>query len=150
MERQFGVHSEVGKLRPVLVCRPGLAHQRLTPGNCRDLLFDDVLWVHEARKDHFDFVLKMRERGIGGFGAPRTAGSDAGAPLPSADTPNSGGRVTAMAIRSWLDAMPAAALAAEATEKKAASGTLKDLKSILQGEAGTTISTASSGILWSQ
>jgi carbamate kinase len=46
--------------------------------------------------------------------------------------------------------MPAAALAAEATEKKAASGTLKDLKSILQGEAGTTISTASSGILWSQ
>ena len=68
----------------------------------------------------------------------------------SADTPNSGGRVTAMAIRSWLDAMPAAALAAEATGKKAAIGALKDLKSILQGEAGTTISTASSGILWSQ
>ena len=72
------------------------------------------------------------------------------APPRSADTPNSGGRVTAMAIRSWLDAMPAAALAAEATGKKAASGALKDLKSILQGEAGTTISTASSGILWSQ
>ena len=29
----FGVHSEVGTLRTVLVCRPGLAHQRLTPGN---------------------------------------------------------------------------------------------------------------------
>ena len=29
----FGVHSEVGKLRTVMVCRPGLAHQRLTPGN---------------------------------------------------------------------------------------------------------------------
>ena len=29
-----------------------------------DLLFDDVLWVHEAQKDHYDFVLKMRERGI--------------------------------------------------------------------------------------
>jgi arginine deiminase len=65
-------------------------------------------------------------------------------------TPNSGGRVTAMAIRSWLDAMPAAALAAGATGKKAAIGALKDLKSILQGEGGTTISTASSGILWSQ
>ena len=39
---------------------------------------------------------------------------------------------------------------AEATGKKAAIGALKDLKSILQGEAGTTISTASSGILWSQ
>ena len=62
--RQFGVHSEVGKLRTVMVCRPGLAHQRLTPGNCRDLLFDDVIWVQEAQKDHYDFVLKMRERGV--------------------------------------------------------------------------------------
>jgi arginine deiminase len=60
----LGVHSEVGTLRTVLVCRPGLAHQRLTPGNRADLLFDDVLWVHEAQKDHYDFVLKMQERGV--------------------------------------------------------------------------------------
>ena len=62
--REFGVHSEVGKLRTVMVCRPGLAHQRLTPGNCHELLFDDVIWVHEAQKDHYDFVLKMQERGV--------------------------------------------------------------------------------------
>lgn len=62
--RQFGVHSEVGKLRTVMVCRPSLAHQRLTPGNCHSLLFDDVIWVHEAQKDHYDFVLKMQERGV--------------------------------------------------------------------------------------
>ena len=49
--RGFGVHSEVRKLRTVMVCRPSLAHQRMTPGNCHDLLFDDVLWVHEAQKD---------------------------------------------------------------------------------------------------
>ena len=30
---KFGVHSECGKLRSVLVCRPGLAHKRLTPAN---------------------------------------------------------------------------------------------------------------------
>jgi arginine deiminase len=60
----LGVHSEVGKLRTVMVCRPGLAHQRLTPGNCHDLLYDDVIWVHEAQKDHYDFVLKMQERGV--------------------------------------------------------------------------------------
>ena len=64
MAREFGVHSEIGKLRTVMVCRPGLAHQRLTPGNCHDLLFDDVIWVHEAQRDHYDFVLKMRERGV--------------------------------------------------------------------------------------
>jgi arginine deiminase len=60
----YGVHSEVGVLRKVLVCAPGLAHQRLTPTNCDDLLFDDVLWVQNARRDHFDFMAKMRERGV--------------------------------------------------------------------------------------
>jgi len=59
----YGVHSEVGKLRKVLVCAPGMAHNRLTPTNCDDLLFDDVMWVQNAQRDHFDFMTKMRERG---------------------------------------------------------------------------------------
>jgi arginine deiminase len=60
----YGVHSEVGKLRKVMVCSPGLAHSRLTPTNCDDLLFDDVLWVEMAKRDHADFILKMRDRGV--------------------------------------------------------------------------------------
>ena len=60
----YGVHSEVGTLRKVLVCSPGLAHERLTPTNCDDLLFDDVLWVQNARRDHDDFMAKMRDRGV--------------------------------------------------------------------------------------
>jgi arginine deiminase len=60
----YGVYSEVGKLRKVLVCSPGLAHSRLTPSNCDELLFDDVLWVEMAKRDHADFVIKMRDRGI--------------------------------------------------------------------------------------
>ena len=60
----FGVHSEVGQLRKVMVCAPGRAHQRLTPSNCDSLLFDDVLWVDVAKRDHFDFITKMRDRGI--------------------------------------------------------------------------------------
>ncbi|MBB3978357.1 arginine deiminase [Rhizobium azooxidifex] len=60
----FGVHSEVGQLRKVMVCAPGRAHQRLTPSNCDALLFDDVLWVDNAKRDHFDFMTKMRDRGI--------------------------------------------------------------------------------------
>jgi arginine deiminase len=59
----YGVHSEVGHLRKVLVCSPALAHERLTPTNNDDLLFDDVLWVQNARRDHFDFCDKMRDRG---------------------------------------------------------------------------------------
>jgi len=61
---QYGAYSEVGRLRKVLVCAPGLAHERLTPTNCDDLLFDDVLWVQNARRDHFDFMTKMRDRGV--------------------------------------------------------------------------------------
>lgn len=61
---QFGVHSEVGQLRKVMVCAPGRAHQRLTPSNCDDLLFDDVMWVENAKRDHFDFMTKMRDRGV--------------------------------------------------------------------------------------
>ena len=60
----FGVHSEVGTLRKVLVCSPGLAHTRLTPSNCDELLFDDVMWVEMAQRDHLDFVNKMRERDV--------------------------------------------------------------------------------------
>ncbi|ASP74637.1 arginine deiminase [Sinorhizobium meliloti] len=63
-QHTFGVHSEVGQLRKVMVCAPGRAHQRLTPSNCDALLFDDVLWVDNARRDHFDFMTKMRDRGV--------------------------------------------------------------------------------------
>ncbi|MEV0355756.1 arginine deiminase [Nocardia sp. NPDC050697] len=61
---EFGVHSEVGTLRSVLLCAPGLAHERLTPSNCDDLLFDDVLWVQNAKRDHLDFAAKLRHRGV--------------------------------------------------------------------------------------
>ena len=60
----YGVHSEVGKLRKVLVCSPGLAHKRLTPSNKDELLFDELPWVEVAKRDHQDFVQKMRERGV--------------------------------------------------------------------------------------
>ena len=63
-ESPLGVHSEVGQLRKVMVCAPGMAHSRLTPSNCDELLFDDVLWVDNAKRDHFDFVTKMRDRGV--------------------------------------------------------------------------------------
>ena len=46
----FGVHSEVGRLRKVMVHRPGLEHTRLTPSNAEELLFDDVIWVSRAKR----------------------------------------------------------------------------------------------------
>ena len=60
----LGVHSEVGVLRSVLVHRPGLELERLTPRNKDELLFDDVLWVRRARQEHDAFADALAERGI--------------------------------------------------------------------------------------
>ncbi len=60
----LGVHSEVGRLREVIVHRPDLSLRRLTPDNCKALLFDDVLWVKRARQEHDIFVDALRERGV--------------------------------------------------------------------------------------
>jgi arginine deiminase len=60
----FGAHSEVGKLRKVMVHRPELSLQRLTPTNHDELLFDDVLWVERAQYEHDRFVQEMRDRGV--------------------------------------------------------------------------------------
>jgi len=116
--REFGVHSEVGKLRTVMVCRPSLAHQRLTPGNCHALLFDDVIWVHEAQKDHYDFTLKMKERGVEVLELHDLLAEA----LESAEarkfvldrriTPNMVGIAVVEMMRPWLDEMPAQQLAA--------------------------------------
>jgi arginine deiminase len=64
MAPAFGVHSEVGKLRKVMVHRPELSLQRLTPSNHDDLLFDDVLWVERAQYEHDQFVEKMRAKSV--------------------------------------------------------------------------------------
>jgi arginine deiminase len=60
----LGVHSETGRLREVIVHRPDLSLRRLTPDNCKALLFDDVLWVKRARQEHDIFVDALRERGV--------------------------------------------------------------------------------------
>src|SRR5215831_16733378 len=63
-ESAIGANSEVGTLRTVIVHRPDLAHERLSPTNCHELLFDDVIWVRRARQEHDAFVDLMRERGV--------------------------------------------------------------------------------------
>src|SRR5438067_6221914 len=113
----YGVHSEVGKLRKVMVCRPGLAHLRLTPDNCHDLLFDDVIWVQEAAKEHFAFVEVMRERGIEVLDmhdllAETLEHAEARRWLLDRKiNPNTVARIGLEELRAWLDLMPAKDLA---------------------------------------
>lgn len=117
MRRQFGVHSEIGKLKTVMVCPPSRAHERLTPGNCHEFLFDDVLWVQEARKDHYDFVLKMQQRGVEVLDFLVLLGETLADPvarsfvLDRRITANTVGPGTARALRPWLDSLPGTDLA---------------------------------------
>ena len=60
----LGVHSEVGRLRQAIVHRPGLELSRLTPSNCSELLFDDVLWADRARAEHDAFAQTLQDHGV--------------------------------------------------------------------------------------
>ena len=61
---RWHVGSEVGRLRQVIVHRPGLEMQRLTPANKDAYLYDDVLWVTQAQDEHDAFVAALRERDV--------------------------------------------------------------------------------------
>jgi arginine deiminase len=59
----FGVDSEVGRLRTVLLHRPGPELKRLTPRNNDKLLFDGIPWVGRAQEEHDAFAQALRDRG---------------------------------------------------------------------------------------
>lgn len=60
----FHVDSEVGRLRRVLLHRPDLELQRLTPSNTEEFLYDDVLWASRARQEHGAFADTLVEHGV--------------------------------------------------------------------------------------
>ena len=113
----YGVHSEVGQLRKVMVCAPGRAHQRLTPSNCDALLFDDVLWVDNAKRDHFDFMAKMRDRGVEVLEMHNLLAETVAVPeakkwiLDNQVTPNQVGLGLVDEVRSYLEGLKARELA---------------------------------------
>lgn len=58
------VDSEVGRLRRVIVHRPGPELSRLTPGNMDSYLYDDVVWLEQAQREHDAFVDVLSGRGV--------------------------------------------------------------------------------------
>jgi arginine deiminase len=60
----YGVRSEVGQLRTVLLHRPGNELRRLTPRNNDALLFDGIPWVDRAQEEHDAFAEALRTRGV--------------------------------------------------------------------------------------
>ncbi|WP_066913335.1 arginine deiminase [Millisia brevis] len=60
----FGANSEVGRLRTVILHRPGDELRRLTPRNNDQLLFDGLPWVDRAQEEHDRFAEVLGERGV--------------------------------------------------------------------------------------
>lgn len=108
----FSVDSEVGKLRKVIVHRPGLEQRRLTPDNVAELLFDDVIWVRKAQAEHAAFVAVMRERGIEVFDAEDLLAETLAVPagrewlLDEVLDERQVGQHLARSGREWADAAP--------------------------------------------
>ena len=60
----LGCDSEVGRLRAVILHRPGAELQRLTPRNNDALLFDGLPWVSKAQQEHDAFAAVLESRGV--------------------------------------------------------------------------------------
>ncbi|MCQ2551494.1 MAG: arginine deiminase [Clostridia bacterium] len=61
-----GIHnfSEIGKLNKVLLHRPGLELEALTPSTLERLLFDDIPFLRVAQEEHDRFAQVLRENGV--------------------------------------------------------------------------------------
>ncbi|MDR1068261.1 MAG: arginine deiminase [Clostridiales Family XIII bacterium] len=61
---QLNIRSEIGKLRAVLLHKPGRELDKLTPDLLRSLLFDDIPWLKQMRIEHDEFADILRGRGV--------------------------------------------------------------------------------------
>ena len=114
---QIGVTSEVGRLRTVLLHRPGPELSRLTPRNNADLLFDGLPWVARAQEEHDGFAEALRSRGVEvlylhdllvtALDRPDARGEV----VRTAVSPTVVGPTLAAVLRQWLLELPSADLA---------------------------------------
>jgi arginine deiminase len=136
---EFGVHSEVGKLRKVIVHRPGLEMRRLTPNNCQELLFDDVIWARKARQDHDAFVDLMRhEFGVTVYRVHELLEDVVKTPegrayiLDRKITPDEVGVGGAQDLRAWMDEMEPAKLVAHLIGGVTVAELPEDLRTVVE------------------
>lgn len=60
---QIGVYSEVGRLKAVMLHRPGRELERLAPDYLENMLFEDIPWVEKMSREHQEFAQILTETG---------------------------------------------------------------------------------------
>jgi len=114
---EVGVTSEVGRLRTVLLHRPGSELSRLTPRNSADLLFDGLPWVARAQEEHDAFAQALRDRGVEVLQLAALLVQALEVPAARAETvhvavaANVVGPILAATLRRWLLDLPSEELA---------------------------------------
>jgi arginine deiminase len=63
-ENGISVNSEIGKLKAVILHRPGGELERLTPDYLAEMLFDDIPWLKRMTEEHDGFADTLRSRGV--------------------------------------------------------------------------------------
>lgn len=64
MDSPLHITSEIGKLKTVLLHRPGEELENLTPDYLKELLFDDIPYLQKAQQEHDVFAQTLRDRGV--------------------------------------------------------------------------------------
>ena len=64
MEPPIKVNSEIGRLKTVLLHRPGEELEALTPDYMARMLFDDVPYLKVAQEEHDAFANVLRDNGV--------------------------------------------------------------------------------------
>src|ERR1700685_944510 len=60
----YGVDSEVGRLRTVIVHRPGAELRRVTPQQRCGMLLPGIPWAERAQAEHDAFAAALRTAGV--------------------------------------------------------------------------------------
>lgn len=58
------VYNEIGRLKKVLLHRPGDEFLNLTPNTLQRLLFDDIPYLKKAQEEHDAFAKALRDEGV--------------------------------------------------------------------------------------
>ena len=60
----INVTSEIGKLKTVMLHKPGVELEHLVPEELERLLFDDIPYLETAQKEHAIFAGILQENGV--------------------------------------------------------------------------------------
>lgn len=62
-EKSLRIESEIGKLKKVLIHRPGKELERIVPDSLKELLFEDIPWLKRMQEEHDAFAKILTQHG---------------------------------------------------------------------------------------